>query len=87
MVRGSQESRPRTGQVPDPPDVVEAQIVHSLNQRQLTGVRVEVDSALNVRLSGTVSDRKQLASAIEAATQVRPRTLSYEFNVVGHDRQ
>jgi Trypsin-like peptidase domain/BON domain len=86
LVKGSQETgaRARPGP-PLAPDVLQAKILHSLNRSRVAGVRVEVDPALNVHLSGTVADTRELGSALSAVTAERPRSLKYEIAVVGRD--
>lgn len=85
LARGQEAGgRARPG-APAAPDVVQARIQHALNRARLAGVQAEVDGALNVRLSGTVADARELGSALAAVTAERPRSLAYEIAVVGRD--
>ena len=55
-----------------PPDVLQAKIVHSLNRFGLPALRVDVDPALNVALSGSVGSPQELSRALSVVTyQIR----------------
>jgi len=85
LVKGSQATGRRTSD--DPPDVLQAKILHSLNQSGgVADIRVEVDPALKVHLSGSVRDYRGLNTALAAVAYQRPTSLTYEVAVVGSDR-
>lgn len=84
LVRGSGRGRPGPAV---PPDVLQAKIVHSLNRFGLPALRVDVDPALNVALSGSVGSPQELSRALSVVNVPGSRSVAYEIAVVGRDRR
>jgi TIR domain-containing protein/BON domain-containing protein len=81
VVKGSQVAASSRRVETDSPDVLEAQIMNSLNRQGLYGLRVSVDSSLHAHMTGALTDYRRVSSALGALSVRGLKSSSYEIVV------